>query len=40
MIFNPEPNKQAVEICFSRKNEKDNNPSLRFNGDNIETGIT
>ena len=41
MLFNPDPNKQAVEILFSKKqHEKDNYPPLNFNGDNIQTAIS
>ena len=40
MLFNPDPNKQAVEILFSRKHEKDNYPQLNFNGDNVKTVIS
>ena len=36
MLFNPDPNKQSVEIFFSKKqHEKDNYPPLNFNGDNV-----
>ena len=31
MSFNPDPNKQAVEVCFSRKTTKTNSPPLVFN---------
>ena len=41
MLFNPDPNKQAVEILFSKKqHEKDNYPPLNFNGDNVQTAIS
>ena len=30
MLFNPDPNKQAVEILFSKKHEKDNYPPLNL----------
>ena len=40
MLFSPDPNKQAVEIIFSRKHEKDNYPPLNFNGDNVQTAIS
>ena len=41
MLFNPDPNKQAVEILFSKKqHEKDNYPPLNSNGDNIQTAIS
>ena len=41
MLFNPDPNKQAVEILFSKKqHEKDNYPRLNFNGDKVQTAIS
>ena len=40
MSFNPDPNKQAVEILFPKKHEKDNYPPLNFNGDNVQTAIS
>ena len=41
MLFNPDPNKQAVEILFSKKqHDKDNYPPLNFNGDNVQTAIS
>ena len=40
MLFNPDPNKQAVEMLFSKKREKDNYPLLTFNGDKIQTAIS
>ena len=40
MLFNPDPNKQAVEIVFSKKHEKDNYPPMNFNGDNIQIAIS
>ena len=39
MLFNPDPNNQAVEIVFSRKREKDNYPPLTFN-DTVQTAIS
>ena len=39
MLFNLDPNKQALEILFSKKHEKDNYPPLNFNGDNAQTAI-
>ena len=39
MLFNPDPNKQAVEILFSKKHEKDNYPPLNFDGDNVQAAI-
>ena len=35
MSFNPDPNKQAQEVIFSRKLKKFCQPSLRFNNNNI-----
>ena len=41
MLFNPDPNKQAVEILFSKKQqEKDNYRPLNFNGDSVQTVIS
>ena len=40
MLFNPDPNKQAVEILFSKKHEKDSYPPLNFNGNNVQIGIS
>ena len=40
MLFNPDSNKQAVEILFSKKHEKDNYPPLNFNGDNVPKAIS
>ena len=37
MVFNPDPNKHAVEILFSKKRGKDNYPPLTFNGNNLQT---
>ena len=31
LLFNPDPSKQAIEICFSEKCENENCPSLVFN---------
>ena len=35
MSFNPDPNKQAQEVIFSRKLKKVCHPPLRFNNDNV-----
>ena len=35
MNFNPNPNKQAQEVIFSRKLKKFCHPSLRFNNNNV-----
>ena len=41
MLFNPDPNKQAVEILFSKKqHEKENYPPLNFNRDNVQAAIS
>ena len=40
MSFNPDPNKQAVEILFSKMHEKGNYPPLNFNGDNVQTAVS
>ena len=41
MLINPDPNKQAVEILFSKKqHEKNNYPPLNFNRDNVQTAIS
>ena len=36
MSFNPDPNKQAIEVCFSNKCDKENYPPLRFNNTNVQ----
>ena len=35
MSFNPDPNKQAQEVIFSRKLKKVCHPSLHFNNNNV-----
>ena len=35
MAFNPEPNKQAVEILFSQNINSPNHPTLYFNGSTV-----
>ena len=37
-VIQPDPNKQAVEILFSKKHEK--YPPLNFNGNNVQTAIS
>ena len=37
MSFNPDPSKQAVEVCFSKKLSTANQPVLKFNGIDIIT---
>ena len=36
MSFNPDPNKQAIEVCFSNKRDKGNYPPLHFNSTNVQ----
>ena len=36
MLFNPDPSKQAIEICFSHKRENKNYPSLMFNDTKLQ----
>ena len=35
MSFNPDPNKQATEVLFSRKINSDDHPKLTFNGNQV-----
>ena len=37
MAFNPDPNKQATEVIFSRKRKPDNHPALYFNDAPVAT---
>ena len=37
MAFNPDPNKQATEVIFSRKRKPVNHPALYFNGTPVAT---
>ena len=37
MSFNTDPNKQAIEICFSNKHDKENHPPLQFNSTDEQT---
>ena len=37
MSFNPDPNKQAQEVIFSRKHQKINHPSIYFSNNPIES---
>ena len=39
MLFNPDPSKQAIEICFSHRRENKNCPSLTFNGTKVQFTI-
>ena len=36
MLFNPDPSKQAIEICFSHKRGSRNYPSLVFNDTKVQ----
>ena len=36
MSFNPDPNKQATEVLFSRKVNSDHHPKLTFNGNQVQ----
>lgn len=40
MLVNPKRNEQFVVNCFSKKMEKNNQPSLTFNGDNVQCAIS
>ena len=41
MLFNADPNKQAVEILFSKRQyEKNNYSPVNFNGDKVQTAIS
>ena len=39
MSFNPDINKKAQDVIFSRKLQKSNHPSLTFNGTCVESEI-
>ena len=36
MSFNPDPNKQTTEVCFSNRRDKGNYPPLHFNSKNVQ----
>ena len=36
MSFDPDPNKQATEVLFSRKINSDDHPKLSFNGNQVQ----
>ena len=36
MSFNPDPNKQAIEVCFCNKRDRENYPLLVFNKTNVQ----
>ena len=40
MSFNPDPNKQAQEVLFSRKIQKSSQPSLIFNNNIVTQSLT
>ena len=36
MSFNPDPNKQAIEVCVSNKRDKENYQPLQFNSTDVQ----
>ena len=36
MSFNPDPNKQAIEVCFSNKRDRENYLPLQFNSSDVQ----
>ena len=36
MSFNPDPNKQPTEVCFSNKRDKENYQPLQFNSTDVQ----
>ena len=36
MLFNPDPTKQAVEVCFSHKRDNVVYPPLKFNNNDVQ----
>ena len=36
MSFNPDPNKQAIEVSFSNKRDKENYQPLQFNSTDVK----
>ena len=36
MLFNPDPNKQALEVCFSNKCDKEKYQPLQFNSTDVQ----
>ena len=36
MSFNPDPNKQAIEVRFSNKRDKENYQPLQFNSSDVQ----
>ena len=37
MLFNPDPIKQAIEVCFSRKRDKFVYPPFKFNNNDVQS---
>ena len=37
MLFNPDPVKQAIEVCFSQKLDKVVYPPLKFNNSDVQS---
>ena len=37
MLFNPDPIKQAIKVCFSHKRDKVVYPTLKFNNNDVES---
>ena len=40
MSFNPDPNKEATEVLFSRKVNFDDHPKLTFNGNQVQQCVS
>ena len=37
MLFNPDPIKQVIKVCFSHKRDKEVYPPLKFNNNNVQS---
>ena len=37
MLFNPDPTKRAIEVCFSHKRDKEVYPLLKFNNNGVQS---
>ena len=37
MLFNPDPIKRAIEVCFSHKRDKEVHPLLKFNNNGVQS---
>ena len=37
MLFNPDPVKKAIEVCFSDKRDKVIHPPLQFNNNDVQS---